>query len=96
MGGFVCRDGGGEERMTLEEGGGGMSDSLTELGERLFILEGCSNVCFTRKGGKGGGGQVSSKQWWISVQSSQINIACLFPFPPGFPSFFFLAQAQGQ
>lgn len=57
MGGFVCRDGGGEERMTLEEGGGGMSDSLTELGERLFILEGCSNVCFTRKGGKGGGGK---------------------------------------
>lgn len=35
-----------------------------------------------------GSRQVSSKQWWISVQSSQINIACLFPFPPAFPSFF--------
>lgn len=29
-----------------------MSDSLTDLGERLLIIEGYTNVCFTQKGGK--------------------------------------------
>lgn len=42
----------GEERRGEDEWGGGMSDSLTDLGERLLILEGCTNVCFAQKGGK--------------------------------------------
>lgn len=70
-----------------------MSDSLTDLGERLLILEGCTNVCFHTQtwdvSRKGGGGGVSSKQWRISVQSSQVNIDGLYPFPPRFPSLFF-------
>lgn len=42
------RVGMGEDRMTeVEEGG--MSDSPTDLGERLLILWGSTNVCFTQK-----------------------------------------------
>lgn len=50
VGGVVCRGGGGEERMAEEEEEHGC---LTDLGERLLILEGC-----TQKGGSSlsGGG----------------------------------------
>lgn len=41
----VFGDGGGEERMTEEEEG---YLTLTDLGERLLILRGCTNV-FTQK-----------------------------------------------
>lgn len=91
MGGFVCRDGGGEERMTLEEGGGGMSDSLTELGERLFILEGCSNVCFTRKGGKGGGASVFKTVVDICTKFTD-KYSLPFPISTRFSLLFFLGS----
>lgn len=58
----MCKDGGGEDDWDGGGGGWGLgvggSDSLTDLGERLPILEGCTNVCFTHrldvlKGGTG-------------------------------------------
>lgn len=92
----MCRDGGGEERMTPEEGGGGMSDSLTELGERLLILEGCSTVCFTRKGGKREEARVFKTVVDICTKFTD-KYSLPFPISTWFSLlFFFLAQAQGQ
>lgn len=56
----MLRDGGGEEKMTEEEDEEEGFLTLTDLGERLLILGGCTNVCFTLKGGvpsEGGGGK---------------------------------------
>lgn len=39
-----------EERITEGQEEGRLTP-LTDLGERLPILEGCTSVCFTRKGG---------------------------------------------
>lgn len=79
-----------------EERWGGMSDSLTDLGERLLILlEGCTTTCFTQNGGTSqqvGRRRASSKRWRISVQSSPINIGCLLPFYYCFSLFFFLSS----
>lgn len=74
----------GEERLVeaeVEEEG-----YLTDLGERLPILEGCTNVCFTIRRrdvrGRSEEEQGSSQHWETSAQSSRINIDDLFPFPP--------------
>lgn len=91
-GGGLCEMMGEERRGCLKKRRrrrrGGMSDSLTDLGERLLIPEGCSNVCFTGKVErlKTGRRRVLLKERRISVQSSLANLNHLFLFI--FPFFF--------
>lgn len=89
-GGGVFRDGGGEEKMTeedeeegfLTDRSGGKVAHSWGMYKCLFYIKRWDVL---RRGRR----KVSSKHCRISVQSSQINIDGLFPFPP----FFFLAQA---
>lgn len=97
QGGGLCT-GMGEERMTEQEEEEEGCQTDRSRGKVALSSEMYECLFYTKRWGIFRRREEASKQWRISVQSSQIILDCLFPSSLVFSYvlFFVLAQAQGQ